>query len=390
MRITLCVCVLTLASSIARAQVSEPRPLAGNPRPKYPQAGIADGVIGFADVEIKVKADGSAESVRVVNAGPPGFGFENAAKSAATGWRFAPTPGSAGAGKYLARFNFGPTIPVPIANWQRPAKAKASVVEPGHVLRLSGGWVHTRRWFSDFTLDLEYRLLEAHTVAAVVFHAQFIGQRGDYTGYEVLLTDQSDGRSAFGRVDSRGGLKYREVSFDESLASASPKAVGEWHKLRVESANGGAQVLLNGALLSKSDQFLKTTGHIGLEVKRGAMEVRLAQIVRRDTFYSYRAEPGNGALSQTSPGVTAPKLTVEIKPDYSVEATRQLREGIVELSAVVLPDGSPDRITITKSLDLDLDQAAVAALRHWKFAPGRTDTGPVPVLVYIEFTFTLR
>jgi TonB family protein len=212
----------------------------------------------FCDVEIKVNADGSAESVRVVNAGPPGFGFENAAKSAATGWRFAPTPpATVGAGKYIARFDFRPNVAVPIARWEPSPKTKVSFVEPGHVLWLSRDWVRTPRWFSDFTFELEYRLLEQHTVAAVVFHAQFVGRGGDYAGYEVLLTDQSDGRRALGRVESRGGLKYREVSFDESVSAATPKAVGEWHKLRVEAANGGAQVVLNGALLSAADQFVK-------------------------------------------------------------------------------------------------------------------------------------
>src|SRR4029079_17575319 len=142
------------------------------------------------------------------NAGPPGFGFENAAKSAATGWRFAPSsPPSAGAGEYIARFDSHPAIPIPIAQWERSGKTKASFVEAGRVLRLSGDWVHTRRWFSDFTFDLEYRLLEANTVAAVVLHAQLVDRGDDYTGYEVLLTDQPDGPSALGRLNSRGGLK---------------------------------------------------------------------------------------------------------------------------------------------------------------------------------------
>jgi hypothetical protein len=52
------------------------------------------------------------------------------------------------------------------------------------------------------------------------------------------------------------------------------------------------------------------------------MEVRLAQIERRDTFYSGRAEPAEGAFSIKSSGVTTPKLMVEVKSDYSVEAIR--------------------------------------------------------------------
>jgi protein TonB len=47
---------------------------------------------------------------------------------------------------------------------------------------------------------------------------------------------------------------------------------------------------------------------------------------------------------------------------------------------------------VTRSLDAEygLDQEAIAAAKKWKFKPGTRQGKPVPVLVTIELTFTLR
>ena len=69
-------------------------------------------------------------------------------------------------------------------------------------------------------------------------------------------------------------------------------------------------------------------------------------------------------------------------------------QGVVEMEAVVLPDGTvdPNRIKITRSLDstFGLDQQAIIAVKQWRFRPGTYKGQPVPVLVNVELTFTLR
>ena len=58
----------------------------------------------------------------------------------------------------------------------------------------------------------------------------------------------------------------------------------------------------------------------------------------------------------------------------------------------VNPDGSVSNIQVVRSLDptFGLDQQAIEAARKWKFKPGTRLGQPVPVLVSIELTFTLR
>jgi protein TonB len=101
-----------------------------------------------------------------------------------------------------------------------------------------------------------------------------------------------------------------------------------------------------------------------------------------------------GGVYQIGNGVTSPVLVKEVKPNYTSDAMRAKLQGVVEMEAVVMPDGSvdPNRIKITRSLDstFGLDQQAVIAVKQWRFRPGTYKGQPVPVLVNVELTFTLR
>jgi protein TonB len=80
-----------------------------------------------------------------------------------------------------------------------------------------------------------------------------------------------------------------------------------------------------------------------------------------------------------------------VKANYPDGAMQRKVEGRVQLSAVVLADGSVgDEVKVTQSLDEELDQEAVKAARQWKFQPGTKDGKPVAVQVDIEMTFTLK
>jgi periplasmic protein TonB len=89
--------------------------------------------------------------------------------------------------------------------------------------------------------------------------------------------------------------------------------------------------------------------------------------------------------------VTSPVLVREYKPNYTAEALRRKIEGIVELGAVVLEDGTVGDVVVTKSLDKEygLDDEAVKTLKKWLFKPGTKDGKPVAVRVAVEMTFTI-
>jgi TonB family protein len=100
---------------------------------------------------------------------------------------------------------------------------------------------------------------------------------------------------------------------------------------------------------------------------------------------------GGGAY-QPGAGIDLPTVIREVKPQYTAEAMRAKITGVVLLEAVVQADGTVGDVRVVRSLDpvFGLDQEALKAARQWRFVPGRRQGQPVPVLVSIELTFTLR
>ncbi len=105
----------------------------------------------------------------------------------------------------------------------------------------------------------------------------------------------------------------------------------------------------------------------------------------------YGGGTGGGAYRPGS-GVTLPQVLREVKPAYTADAMRAKVQGSVWLECIVMPDGSVGEVKVTRSLDpiFGLDQEAIKAAKMWKFRPGMRQGEPVPVIITIELTFTLR
>jgi TonB family protein len=100
---------------------------------------------------------------------------------------------------------------------------------------------------------------------------------------------------------------------------------------------------------------------------------------------------GGGAYRPGS-GIELPRLLREVKPQYTADAMRAKIQGTAVLDCVVTAEGTVGECQIVRSLDssFGLDQKAVEAAKQWRFVPGKRLGQPVPVLVTIELTFTLR
>ena len=89
-------------------------------------------------------------------------------------------------------------------------------------------------------------------------------------------------------------------------------------------------------------------------------------------------------------GATFPKMIKEVKPQYTSRAMQDRARGVVEVQVVVNQDGSVRDVALLKTLHRDLDAATVDAVRKSKFTPGTQFGKPIPTVVVIDFTFTLR
>ena len=97
-----------------------------------------------------------------------------------------------------------------------------------------------------------------------------------------------------------------------------------------------------------------------------------------------------GPVYKPGDGVSAPVLAKEVKPQYTAKAKRAGIEGTVLLDCIVETDGSVGDVTVTKSLDEELDQQAVMAARQWTFQPGKKNGKAVRVEISLEMTFSLK
>ena len=117
------------------------------------------------------------------------------------------------------------------------------------------------------------------------------------------------------------------------------------------------------------------------------------------TFAGAQTQPPAGTpFQQAYPlgprsGVTDPVVIKEARPAYTADARAAKVEGVVELEAVVEPDGTIQNVRVTKSLDrgqYGLDMEAMSAAKKWLFKPGLRDGRPVPVLVTLILEFRLN
>ncbi len=89
-------------------------------------------------------------------------------------------------------------------------------------------------------------------------------------------------------------------------------------------------------------------------------------------------------------GLTPPRLLESHQASYTRDTMSRKVQGRVKLECVVETDGSIREVRVVESLDPELDEQAVQAVRRWKFAPGTKDGRAVPVRVEMEMSFKLR
>jgi protein TonB len=86
-----------------------------------------------------------------------------------------------------------------------------------------------------------------------------------------------------------------------------------------------------------------------------------------------------------------PLLLSRVTPDYPRQARRQGVEGLVLLEAILDLEGRiEEEIKVLQSIPL-LDDAAMQALRRWRFRPARDHTNqPVRVILEVPVRFVLK
>jgi TonB family protein len=100
-------------------------------------------------------------------------------------------------------------------------------------------------------------------------------------------------------------------------------------------------------------------------------------------------EPSDQRAYKIGGGVSPPRITYKVEPEYSEEARSAGFQGAVVLDIVVGADGKARDIRVVRPLGLGLDQKAIEAIQKWIFDPGKKGGEPVPVIARVEVNFRL-
>lgn len=98
------------------------------------------------------------------------------------------------------------------------------------------------------------------------------------------------------------------------------------------------------------------------------------------------AQTNDEPIYDLGPGVTPPRIVKQVNPHYPSD--RGVRAvGSVIIALVVSAKGLPRDERVVKSLDKDLDQSALDAIKEWLFIPAQKDGKAVAVRISLQIQF---
>jgi TonB family protein len=136
---------------------------------------------------------------------------------------------------------------------------------------------------------------------------------------------------------------------------------------------------------------------MGMGPRRNRRTLKLAFLMACSIFFGVLAwsddapgkkdEASEEQVYALNDDIVPPRIIRRVNPQYSPGSHGIKVEGSVVVETVVSSQGSPRRVRVVKSLDKDVDGAAVEAVKQWVFAPGKKDGKAVAVRLQIEIHF---
>lgn len=111
------------------------------------------------------------------------------------------------------------------------------------------------------------------------------------------------------------------------------------------------------------------------------------------TEQSFSGNIGTESSTEIKPEILPPRILRKIEPTYPEQARLQGWQGKVNIRVEVLSDGLPGDITVKKSSGYPLlDDAAVKAIKRWRFVPAKNIATDMPQACYtsVSLIFTLN
>lgn len=126
-----------------------------------------------------------------------------------------------------------------------------------------------------------------------------------------------------------------------------------------------------------------------------ATDVTVGTSAEGAQLYTPASPPTRAQASSSRPpirvagNIAPPTRLVHVNPTYPQVAIDAQVTGVVIVEATIDPEGAVSDVTVIRSIPL-LDQAAVDAVRQWRFTPTLLNGEAVPVIVTTTINFTLK
>jgi periplasmic protein TonB len=110
-----------------------------------------------------------------------------------------------------------------------------------------------------------------------------------------------------------------------------------------------------------------------------------------DASVSRPASPSEGQVAATTPPISDAAYLQNPRPAYPMSARRRGEQGTVLLKVLVTREGTAATVSVeTSSGSKSLDEAALEAVRKWRFVPAKRGAQPVEEWYEIPLVFKLE
>jgi len=196
------------------------------------------------------------------------------------------------------------------------------------------------------------------------------------TSLEALLggaLDSPGGRRPF----TDGATVVRDI---DAMLLAASTALTQW---RFEAPSSAPAI----ARISASFDLVASKATTGAPAPLSGF-AGMAGIPMRTVFARRTAAGSDDGTLRVGGQIRAPQKVVNVSPVYPQEAQDARVQGIVIIETKVGADGSVAEAWVLRSIPL-LDQAALDAVRQWRYSPTLLNGAPVPVIMTVTVNFTL-
>jgi uncharacterized protein (TIGR02246 family) len=326
------VCLVGLTSAVihpvSAQKPSPPKLLAGGESPAFPEQAQDKLIVGDVVFRARLTAEGSVESVDILQVPEKGLGFEDSVRATVMGWEFEPASDG--------------TNPIPYV----------------YIGKIS------------FTLrpDDEVAIRETVEKAAAEWNKGNAGKLASYF-------DKKDGR----------------ILGTKELAKSSKK-IKAWisNQLSGQYKNSQLKVTVNSIVFFPDNDLamirpfftVSGTGGQNEEPFRGRLKLVLLKEKGR-----WNALSGQFVSSIGSQDFRVPKRVKEVDPDYPSKAREKSVEGTVVLEGIVDLSGKLKDVEVLRSIP-ELDKAAIDAVKKWEYEPALVNGEPTAMVTTMTVSFT--